>query len=164
MLNRCFALSIICALGFSFSALAGAQDGSRKNLKSELSTKAGAKQVADKISRVSVKELVKLLTDAEAAKQSKVSVVDVNGKKARSKYGVIPNAILLTSSSQYDVNKELPPNKEDTYVFYCSNERCGASKKAALRAKREGYTDVRVLPAGIMGWSKAGQNTAPPKS
>ena len=89
--------------------------------------------------------------------------VDANGQELRSNAGVIPGAVLLTSSSEYALS-ELPADKKSKLVFYCASEQCGASHAAAQRAMQAGYTDVAVLPAGIFGWKKAGQPTAKPNS
>ena len=89
--------------------------------------------------------------------------VDANGQETRTKQGVIPGAVLLTSSSTYDV-KELPADKSSKLVFYCANQKCGASHQAAKRAMENGYTNVAVLPEGIAGWKQAGQPTAKPNS
>ena len=84
-------------------------------------------------------------------------VVDANGAPTRQRMGVIPGATLLTDYEQYAVS-ELPADKSKTLVFYCANEHCGASHVAAERALTAGYTDVKVLPAGIAGWRKAGKS------
>lgn len=105
-------------------------------------------------------------TVAEVAswtKAKKAIPVDANGKETRSTQGVIPGAVLLTSSSQYDV-KELPAEKDSKLVFYCANQKCGASHAAAKRAMENGYTNVAVLPDGITGWKQAGQPTAKPNT
>ena len=120
---------------------------------------------SEKINEVTVAQLSKMLKAGKDKKtQKKTRAVDVNGSETRAKYGIIPSAVLLSSSSRYDAVKELAGSKSDTFVFYCSNERCSASKKAAKRAMKAGYTDVHVLPAGIAGWAKAGQSTEKPKS
>ncbi len=93
----------------------------------------------------------------------KATPIDANGKETRSSQGVIPGAVLLTSSSQYDI-KELPADKDSKLVFYCANQKCGASHQAAKRAMENGYTNVAVLPEGISGWKQAGQPTAKPNS
>jgi len=100
---------------------------------------------------------------ASWTKAKKAIPVDANGQQTRTSQGVIPGAVLLTSSSQYDV-KELPADKNSKLVFYCASEKCGASHTAAVRAMENGYTDVAVLPVGITGWKKAGQPTAKPNS
>ncbi|MEM9193503.1 MAG: rhodanese-like domain-containing protein [Myxococcota bacterium] len=90
--------------------------------------------------------------------------VDANGDNTRERYGVIPNARLLTSSSRYDIESELPDDRATKLVFYCGNDACSASDSAAERALTAGYTDVNVLRAGISGWVEAGQNVEQPSS
>lgn len=87
-------------------------------------------------------------------------VCDANGEGIRESYGIIPGAVLLSSSSSYDVALELPSEKDNPLVFYCSSERCSAAPAAARRAKDAGYTDVYILPEGIKGWVKAGKPVA----
>ena len=101
---------------------------------------------------------------ASLTKEKKATAVDANGEKTRSKEGVIPGAILLTSSSQFDPAKELPAKKDSKLVFYCANNHCGASHAAANKAIEAGYTDVAVMPEGIAGWKAAGQPTNKPNS
>jgi rhodanese-related sulfurtransferase len=40
-------------------------------------------------------------------------------------------------------------------VFYCSNPLCRKAPTAALRARKLGYENVRVMSAGINGWMSA---------
>ena len=103
--------------------------------------------------KVTIPELAKL-TQAKQA-----TVVDANSNDFRAKNGVIPGAILLTSSSEFAL-KELPAQKDSKVVFYCASQKCGASHGAAKRALQAGYTDVAVLPDGLTGWKAAGQKTA----
>lgn len=107
---------------------------------------------------VTVTQLVQL------QKTQKVTPVDANGQEFRAKNGVIPGAVLLTSSGMYDPSKELPASKDASLVFYCASEKCGSSMKAASKAMGAGYTNVMVLPEGMAGWKKAGQKTAQPNS
>jgi rhodanese-related sulfurtransferase len=100
---------------------------------------------------------------AQWTKAKKAVPVDANGAETRNSLGVIPGAVLLTSSSQYSV-AELPTDKDAKLVFYCANQKCSASHAAAERAIENGYTDVAVLPEGIAGWKKAGQPTSKPNS
>ncbi len=106
---------------------------------------------------------VKSLTITELAslqKAKKATVLDANFDQFRKQNGVIPGAFMLTSFNKYDVAKELPAAKDSKLVFYCANTQCTASHAAAQRALEAGYTDVNVLPDGLMGWKKAGQPTA----
>ncbi len=112
---------------------------------------------------VEVKKL-DVATLADLQKKMSVNVYDVNSEKTRAEHGVIPGATLLTSASQYDVDKELTPVKDAPLVFYCANEKCKASRVAAERAAQSGYKDVSILPAGIKGWRQAGQKTVKPTS
>jgi rhodanese-related sulfurtransferase len=89
------------------------------------------------------------------------AVYDANVDSVRENAGVIPTARLLSSSSKYDVAKELPADKNAPLVFYCANEMCTASRAAAEKALASGYTDVSVMTAGIFGWRKAGEPCAP---
>lgn len=120
----------------------------------------------DEEKHVAKKGVVGELTIAEVAELSKAkaaTVLDVNGAQTRQKYGVIPGAKLLTSVNFKTA--ELPTDKEGKLIFYCANTRCGASKMAAKKAIKEGYSDVAILPVGIAGWKNAGQpTTALPRS
>ncbi len=84
------------------------------------------------------------------------AIFDANSKATREAQGIIPTAVLLSSSSEYDV-KLLPQNKETPVVFYCANTKCTASHTAAKRAAEAGHKDVNVLAPGIKGWVEAGK-------
>jgi len=49
----------------------------------------------------------------------------------------------------------LPADQGASLVFYCSNPLCSKAPRAARRAGKLGYTDVRVMSAGISGWLAA---------
>jgi rhodanese-related sulfurtransferase len=102
-----------------------------------------------------VEQLAALLEQA-AKNKTPLFIYDANPDSLRKEKGMIPTAIRLSSSSDYDLAL-LPKNKADATVFYCSSTKCGASKSAAKRAIQAGYTNVHVLPAGIAGWVKAGK-------
>ena len=110
------------------------------------------KGVAD----VAVEDVERLLTERKGL------VFDVNGASTREKNGSVPGATLLGSSSDYP-STALPADKATTLVFYCANPRCMASHGAAKRAVSLGYTDVRVMSAGIAGWKQSGRTTLQPK-
>ncbi|MBM4379868.1 MAG: rhodanese-like domain-containing protein [Deltaproteobacteria bacterium] len=99
--------------------------------------------------------------DALATRLEKkaVTVFDANHEDFRAKNGVLPGAKLLSSSSSYDVEKELPAQKDTALVFYCANEKCTASHKAAERAAAAGFKEVSVLTVGFKGWKAAGKPT-----
>lgn len=64
----------------------------------------------------------------------------------------VPGAISL--GVDFDPSA-LPPERDASLVFYCSNPLCSKAPRAARRAGRLGYTDVRVMAAGITGWLAA---------
>jgi len=103
-----------------------------------------------KIKRLSVADLEKA--------GSTVAILDANGERTRKAHGKIPSATLLSHYADYKM-AELPKDKSKGLVFYCSNTQCGASKKGAKRALLAGYTNVGVLPVGVMGWKEAGKKT-----
>ncbi|MEZ4364187.1 MAG: rhodanese-like domain-containing protein [Kofleriaceae bacterium] len=110
------------------------------------------KEEAAATPELTVEELAKLLSDDSC------QAVDANGPGTRKRLGTIPGAVLLTDFEAFALS-ELPADKARGLVFYCANEHCGASHAAAERARLAGYTDVKVLPAGIAGWAKAGKPT-----
>jgi rhodanese-related sulfurtransferase len=69
-------------------------------------------------------------------------------------FGTLPGALLLGDAG---VTAELlGADKSRALVFYCSSEKCGAAPGAAKEAMELGYTEVRVMKAGIKGWVGAG--------
>ncbi len=121
---------------------------SKKTADSDQAPKAEKAQIAT----VTVDQLDGMLSDKKA------TPVDANGEGTRKKLGVIPGALLLSDSETFTTS-ELPPQKSRPLVFYCANTHCGASHEAAEKAIVAGYTNVKVLPAGIAGWVKAGKKT-----
>lgn len=125
----------------------------------KVDTKKAEKKAEPKKTETADASKIKSVTPDELEKElSKTAVLDANNPMTRKKYGKIPGAILLTSSSDYKMD-ELPKDKTKPLVFYCSNTYCGASKKGAKRALLAGYSDVSVLPVGVKGWKEAGKKT-----
>jgi rhodanese-related sulfurtransferase len=83
---------------------------------------------------------------------SQVTVVDVNSRQSWAQARV-PGARNLDPLGYAE--RDLPPEKRSTLVFYCSNLLCRKAPNAARRAEQMGYGDVRVLSAGISGWLSA---------
>ena len=81
--------------------------------------------------------------------ERKVTVIDVNSPMSWSKARV-PGAVNLDPAGFND--RDLPPDKESSLVFYCSNPMCRKAPLAARRAKKMGYANVKVMSAGISGW------------
>jgi rhodanese-related sulfurtransferase len=116
-----------------------------------------AEQTGSSIREVTVTEVATFFREKSA------TIVDANGTDTRKEYGVVPGAVLLTSSKDFSVDV-LPPVKSSKLVFYCGGTMCRASDSAASRARSAGYTDVNVMREGIKGWKNAGQPTDMPRS
>lgn len=95
---------------------------------------------------VSPNDLHRLMQD------SPVTVVDVNSPQSW-KQARVPGARNLDPVGYAE--RDLPPEKGSTLVFYCSNFLCRKAPNAARRAEQMGYDDVRVMSAGISGWLSA---------
>ena len=96
--------------------------------------------------------------DADTALQSGAVAVDANSESTRKSEGTVPGAVILSSSSKYDL-AQLPEDKSKDLIFYCSNTKCTASDSAAERASANGYESVHIMREGIKGWKAAGKST-----
>ena len=47
--------------------------------------------------------------------------------------------------------EDLPARRDAKLIFYCEGDPCHASRRAADRAVRLGYSDVSIMPAGLTG-------------
>jgi rhodanese-related sulfurtransferase len=88
----------------------------------------------------------------EILQKQQVTVIDVNSRQSWIKAHV-PGALHLDPANYIDT--DLPPAKGSSLVFYCSNPWCRKAPNAARRAKDMGYSDVKVMSAGISGWLSA---------
>jgi|SRR6187549_1384906 len=82
-----------------------------------------------------------------------VAVFDVNSP-ASWQTARVPGARHL--DPQAFAAADLPPDRAQPLVFYCSNPLCRKAPNAARRARAMGFRNVRVLSAGISGWRAAG--------
>ena len=85
-----------------------------------------------------------------------VAVIDVNSRRSWA-HARVPGARHLDPIEYAET--DLPQARDSSLVFYCSNPMCRKAPNAARRAKKMGYTDVRVMSAGISGWLDAGLPT-----
>ena len=85
----------------------------------------------------------------EMIQKQPVTVIDVNSRQSWIKAHV-PGALNLDPVNYND--SDLPSDKESSLVFYCSNPMCRKAPTAARRAKKMGYSNVKVMSAGISGW------------
>jgi len=84
-----------------------------------------------------------------------IAVFDLNARQAWLQARV-PGAVNL--APDFDA-AALPAERATPLVFYCSNPLCRKAPHAARRVEKLGYTDVRVMSAGITGWMSAGLAT-----
>ena len=75
--------------------------------------------------------------------------IDVNAPASWTQARV-PGAVNLDPTGYAE--SDLPADKSKLLVFYCSNPLCRKAPNAALRARKLGYQNVRVMSAGIKGW------------
>lgn len=97
------------------------------------------------------------VTVAELAgfiERNEVTVIDNNGQQ-RYAAGHIPGARWVGHDQV--TAAVLPTDRAARVVFYCHNEQCTACHTAARQAIGLGYTNVFILPAGIVGWTGAGR-------
>ena len=146
----------VCALAFGACGKNETKDNAGKSTSAGQSASDHTEKKTE-IAQVTIDELESQM----AAQEAPCVAVDANGDMVRAEQGSIPGAILLSNYKKFDAS-ELPANKEGKLVFYCSNEQCGASHAAAEAAMDLGYKNVAVLPAGIMGWVKAGKPVTKP--
>jgi rhodanese-related sulfurtransferase len=81
-----------------------------------------------------------------------ITVVDVNARE-RWLEARVPGAKNLDPENFKA--RDLPAEKTETVVFYCSNLMCSKGPKAASRAKKLGFANAIVMSAGIKGWRDA---------
>lgn len=78
---------------------------------------AAASEAGEKFQLIGIPQLESLQKDATTP----VTILDANEPDVREKDGVIPGAKLLSSFNRYDIQKELPADKNAPLVFYCTN-------------------------------------------
>jgi|SRR5271163_3366946 len=95
---------------------------------------------------ISPKDLMRRIQNGE------VTSFDVNSRSSWINARV-PGSLNIDPVNYSD--SDLPADKSSSVVFYCSNPLCRKAPNAAQRAKSMGYSDVRVMSAGISGWLAA---------
>lgn len=96
---------------------------------------------------LSVEEAAELIAQGEAV------VIDVNPRR-RWASGHLPGAINLDPAEF--TTAQIPGGMDATLIFYCSDGGGAASRFAAQRAAKLGFTHVFIMPAGLRGWMAAG--------
>lgn len=84
----------------------------------------------------------------------RLAVYDANHRETFDEHHV-PGATWVDYHSM--TREQLPTDAATPLVFYCYNEQCEASHRAAEGAIALGFENVSVMGAGIAGWVEAGQ-------
>src|SRR5579863_6855985 len=103
MLRRVVSIALMLSVALIFAARASAAD---------IGQLLDNKEAPDNFQIIHVADLAKLMADPA----SKVQIFDANHPSTRENFGIIPGAHLLSSSSNYDVAKELPADKNTKLV------------------------------------------------
>jgi rhodanese-related sulfurtransferase len=78
--------------------------------------------------------------------------------------GNIPTAVNLPFPA-FDANaSKLPADKSALVIFYCSGKTCNMSPGSLAKAKKLGYTNVKVFVDGMPGWYSRNYGVIAPKS
>jgi rhodanese-related sulfurtransferase len=113
----------------------------------------GALAFASETTDCSKEDHYPLITKSElktVAENKEAVIIDVNSKDSFKKAHV-PGAIHY-GSHEKDLQSLLPSKKDQLVVAYCGAEKCDAWKKAAEKACKLGYTNVKHFKEGIKGW------------
>ncbi len=90
-----------------------------------------------------------------ALAKGKAVVVDARPKKRKYAKGHVPGAISIPDRVFDKQTQMLPADKATPLIFYCGGLKCPLSVKSAVKAKKLGYTDVKVFQGGYPAWKKA---------
>ncbi len=96
---------------------------------------------------LSADEAAELIADGRAV------VIDVSPRR-RWASGHLPGAINLWPPDFTE--EDIPAEKDATLLFYCSDMGGTASRYAAQRAVKMGFTHVFTMPGGLRSWMAAG--------
>ncbi|NTW86309.1 MAG: sulfurtransferase [Holophagaceae bacterium] len=78
--------------------------------------------------------------------------------------GAIPTAVNLPFPA-FDKNiAKLPADKAALVIFYCSGKTCNMSPGSLAKARKLGYTNVKVFIDGMPAWSKKAAGVLSPAS
>jgi rhodanese-related sulfurtransferase len=146
-MKKLFTLLAILAVTATPAAFAyGSKSDAKAEDKKSESTKA--------YTEISAEELQKLQAD-----HKDLVVIDSRGGKYFDGTVIKGAKQLSTGDTNEATLAKLAPKKDGLIVFYCTNADCGASAKAAGKAKEAGYTNIKKYTDGIDDWVKKGLET-----
>jgi rhodanese-related sulfurtransferase len=110
---------------------------------------------------LSLEEIQKLV--AQGPEQGKYFLFD-SRPAPRFMEGAIPTAVNLPFPA-FDKNiDKLPADKGALVIFYCSGKTCNMSPGSLAKARKLGYTNVKVFVDGMPAWGKKATGVLSPGS
>lgn len=134
----------------SLLALVAVGCGSSSTASESASTETTSGTETTSFAQISVADVAAGLS----APDRRLAVYDANHRETFDEHHV-PGATWVDYHSL--AREQLPEDASTPLVFYCYNEQCEASHRAAEGAVALGFRDVSVMGAGIAGWVAAGQ-------
>jgi len=102
-------------------------------------------------------DFVKPHADLPRDEKKAAPLIDARPTARRYDIGHIPGAINIPES-QFDKHVGmLPQDKNALVIFYCQGLKCDLSHKAAFKAEKLGYTNIKVYAGGIEDWQARGE-------
>ncbi len=92
---------------------------------------------------------------AQKIAENKALIIDARPKITKFDKGHIPTAMSLPFSEFEKLKGKLPRDPNTPLVIYCGGLKCKLSHKAAAKAIKMGYTNVKVFATGYPAWKKA---------
>ena len=140
--------SLLIGLGLSLSLSLGCSHATTATTTAPTAATTASASIEAELRPVTVAELAGFI------ERNEVTVFDNNGQE-RYAQGHIPGARWVGHDQV--TASVLPADRAARVVFYCHNEQCTACHTAARQAISLGYSNVFILPAGIVGWTTAGK-------
>jgi rhodanese-related sulfurtransferase len=100
---------------------------------------------------ISTEEMEKLV--AMGPQQGKYTLVDCR-PVPRVQEGMIPTAINIPYPAFDKMTDRLPQDKKALLIFYCNGVTCNMSPASSDKARRLGYTSIKVYRDGMPEWVK----------
>lgn len=83
-----------------------------------------------------------------------VMIIDARPYKTKYVKGFIPGAVSIPFSEFDKKTDMLPENKDALLIYYCGGVKCKLSHKSAHKARKLGYTNVKVFAKGYPEYKK----------
>jgi rhodanese-related sulfurtransferase len=88
-------------------------------------------------------------------KKANAVIIDSRPKKRKYDKGHVPTSISIADRKFDTMIDQLPTDKKAELIFYCGGLKCKLSPNSANKAKKLGYTNVKVFQGGYPAWVAA---------